>query len=219
MGFYIFEMHYIEKIYNKFIRIVKKELIIENNEFKKKQEDYDYLISCGVETQFGYVELVGRPIIKKHPNSKIIIGKGVILVSDSHYNEAGINHPVIIATEKEGVTIKIGDGCGFSGTSIVAVSGIEIGENTLVGVNSNIWDTDFHPINPIKRLQQKSILDALTLPVKIGRNVWIGANTTILKGVQIDDNSVIGSNSLVNKNVGKNELFAGIPAKFIKTTR
>lgn len=53
--------------------------------------------------------------------------------------------------------------------------------------------------------------------VKIGNNVFIGVKTTILKGVTIGDNVVIGANSLVNKDLASNAVYAGNPAKFIMT--
>lgn len=51
--------------------------------------------------------------------------------------------------------------------------------------------------------------------VKIGNNVFIGVNTTILKGVTIGDNVIIGANSLVNKNCIEEGVYAGNPVKYI----
>lgn len=51
--------------------------------------------------------------------------------------------------------------------------------------------------------------------VKIGNNVFIGVNTTILKGVTIGDNVIIGANSLVNKDLEPNSVYAGNPAKYL----
>ena len=115
------------------------------------QEDYEYLRSCGVDTEYGYVTLLGKPIIMKAPNSTIKIGKDVLLISDSLYNSAGVNHPVILSTEKEGAEIILGDGTGFSGTSIVAFSSIRIGDRSGCGVNCNIWDSDFHSVDSNER--------------------------------------------------------------------
>ena len=52
--------------------------------------------------------------------------------------------------------------------------------------------------------------------VCIHQNVWVGAKSTILLGVTIDSGAIIGANSLVNKNVGENEVVGGVPCRLIK---
>ena len=177
--------------------------------------DYEYLISQGVETEKGYVKLIGKPIIYKKEGAKIIIGKGVTLVSDVAYNEAGINHPVIISASAPGAEIIIHDGVGMSGTSIVATKRIEIGENTALGANTNIYDTDFHSCKYEDRIKQKSIEDAPAAPIFIGKHSWLASNVTVLKGVTIGENVVVGAMSLVNKSIPANKIAAGVPAKII----
>lgn len=51
--------------------------------------------------------------------------------------------------------------------------------------------------------------------VNIGNNVFIGTKSVIMPGVEIGENSIIGALSLVNKNIPSNEVWGGIPAKFI----
>jgi acetyltransferase-like isoleucine patch superfamily enzyme len=105
----------------------------------------------------------------------------------------------------------------MSSTAIVCHNKIEIGDNVNLGGNVVIYDTDFHSLNPIERLNRElDIKGTKTKPVKIGNNVFIGAHSTILKGVFIGDNSVIGACSVVTKNVPENEIWGGNPAKFIK---
>ena len=53
--------------------------------------------------------------------------------------------------------------------------------------------------------------------IRIGNNVFIGMNTTILKGVHIGNNVIIGAASLINKDIPDNSVVAGNPAKFITT--
>ena len=88
-----------------------------------------------------------------------------------------------------------------------------IGNYVQFGVNVNVWDNDFHSIDFVERRKNIGIKSQ---PVVIDDDVWIGANSTILKGVHIGKGSVIASNSLVNKNVGQNELWGGVPARKIK---
>lgn len=194
-----------------FIKPTKHELVI-----RKEILDYEYLCRRGVNTVIGNVKLIGMPCIEKAPNSNITIGKNVTLISEHTANTAGINHPVILSAEGPNSKILIGDGVGMSGTSIVTCSSIEIGNNTYIGANVNIYGTDFHCIEANQRLKQKSTADAPTAPIKIGNNCWIASNVTILKGVTIGDNAVIGAMSLVNKDVPANTVYAGVPAKFIR---
>ena len=85
---------------------------------------------------------------------------------------------------------------------------IEIGENTYIGEEVIIRDTDEH--NVIRENYQS------TMPIKIGNHVWIGMRSMILKGVTIGDGSIVAAGSVVNKNIPKNCLVAGNPAKIIK---
>jgi len=191
-------------------------LFSESKEERKIRTDYEYLIRHGVDTKPGYVTLYGKPIIIKHPNSKIIIGENVKLISSSLFNPAGVNHPVIIATLADNASISIGNGCGFSGTSIVCVRKVSIGNHSRFGVNTNIYDTDFHVVGFEGRKIQKDICEAKSEPVKIGDDVWIGASTTILKGIEIGKAAIVGAHSLVIKNIGDFELHGGNPATYIK---
>jgi len=74
-------------------------------------------------------------------------------------------------------------------------------------------DIDFHKI---KKLNEDNFRNKLE-NIDIGNNVWIGCRNTILKGSRIKDNSVIGANSLINKEFEKeNVLIAGNPAKIVR---
>ena len=52
--------------------------------------------------------------------------------------------------------------------------------------------------------------------VKIGKDVWIGANAIVLKGITIGNGAILGAGSVVTKDIPPYEIWAGVPAKFIK---
>lgn len=177
--------------------------------------DYYYLRYYGVETKKGFVHLMGLPIISKTKGSRIILEKGCVLVSKSKFNVAGINHPVILATLSSEAVIKIGNS-GISGSAICAAKKITIGNHCALGVNSKIYDTDFHPLDAYKRRTQSSIFDANCNEVIISDDVWLGANSVILKGVCIGKGAVVGACSLVKCSIPDYTLYAGNPAIKIK---
>lgn len=87
--------------------------------------------------------------------------------------------------------------------------GIEIGDGSLIGHNTTIATLN-HDFNPAKRQ------NLTPSPVKIGKNVWIGSDCTILPGVEIGDGAIIGAGSVVTKSVPKNVIAVGNPARVIK---
>ena len=87
--------------------------------------------------------------------------------------------------------------------------GITIGDGTLVGHNVTIATLN-HDYNPNNRAS------ITPKPVKIGKNVWIGSDSTILPGVEIGDGAIIGAGSVVTKNVPANTIAAGNPARIIR---
>ena len=87
--------------------------------------------------------------------------------------------------------------------------GIEIGDGALIGHNTTIATLN-HDFNPQKRQNIKPS------PVKIGKNVWIGSDCTILPGVEIGDGAIIGAGSVVTKSVPPNTIAVGNPARVIR---
>jgi acetyltransferase-like isoleucine patch superfamily enzyme len=53
-------------------------------------------------------------------------------------------------------------------------------------------------------------------PVRIGRNVWLGAKVTVSKGVAIGDNAIVGANAVVTHDIPPNAIAAGVPARIIR---
>lgn len=139
----------------------------------------------------------GLPRIFRFNGSEIVIGGRFENRNCWDSNPLGVNHPTIICTWSKDAVIRIGNDVGISGGSIVAEKGIEIGDGTIIGANSTIIDTDFHPLKSDNR--RYSTDDVKSKPVKIGKNVFIGMNCIILKGVTIPDNAIVPAGSVVRR--------------------
>lgn len=162
------------------------------------------------------VQIQGRPIVSLAAGSRIQIGARCVLCSDSQINALGVNHPVVLRTMRPGAEIVIGEDTGMSGGSICAAGSIQIGAGCLIGVNVILTDTDFHALNPNNRRYNKNPDEIAVAPIVIEDNVFIGADVFVLKGVTIGKNSVIGARSVVTRDIPKNAIAAGNPAKVIK---
>ena len=181
----------------------------------EKQREYRFLISKGVDTQYGYVHLAGMPLIDKAADSKIEIESGVTFVSESKYNPAGINHQTILSTTHPGAVIHIGKGSGMSGATISCAQSVRIGEHVGIGANVCIYDHDFHSLYPYLRRFDNDA-NTLSAPVQIDDYAWVSANSIVLKGVHIGRGAVIGAGSVVTKDVPELTVWAGNPAKYVK---
>lgn len=172
-----------------------------------------YLSAAGV--RMGKTpKLYGIPMVSLYPGSRIVIGDNVTLRSKSKGNAIGVNHEVILRTQAQGAEIIIGNRVGISGGAICAIRRVTIGDGTLIGANVVIADNDFHPSDPVKRKVGERNLESKE--IIIGKNVWLGADTYICKGVSIGDNSVIGAKSVVTKSIPPNSVAVGVPAKVVK---
>ena len=104
-----------------------------------------------------------------------------------------------------GKGVFINAGCKFQDQG-----GIYIGDGSLIGHNT-VLATLNHGLLPEERHY------LIPKPIHIGKNVWIGSNSTILSGVTIGNNAVIGAGSVVTKDIPENMIAVGTPAKVIKS--
>jgi acetyltransferase-like isoleucine patch superfamily enzyme len=147
----------------------------------------------------------------------LIIGDNVVLCSKAEYTDLGVSRPCVIRTLRPDARIRIGRDTGISGAAICAASSIDIGKECLLGAGVVIADTDFHPIAPRGRRFAKNYDSIGAMPVVIEDNVFIGANTIVLKGVRIGRNSVIGAGSVVSADIPADVVAAGVPARVLKS--
>ncbi|MBQ6421947.1 MAG: sugar O-acetyltransferase [Prevotella sp.] len=111
-----------------------------------------------------------------------------------------------------GKNIFIGnDFTGNFNLTILDIREVYIGNNVMIGPNTLIT-TVGHPLSPKARRGYM----AKAAPVRIGNDVWLGGNVTILPGVTIGNNVVVAAGAVVNKDVPDNSLVGGVPAKLIR---
>lgn len=134
-------------------------------------------------------------------NAKLIVGQNVMI----HRGTKIVVH--------ENGTLKINDYTYINENSRVHCKKcISIGRRCAISWNTNILDTDIHTIQYFK--DGKNNHD---YGVNIGNEVWIGANTTILKGTVIENNCIVAANSLVNGRLRSKYIHGGNPCQELKT--
>ncbi|OJW15386.1 MAG: hypothetical protein BGO48_13360 [Mucilaginibacter sp. 44-25] len=107
--------------------------------------------------------------------------------------------------------LTIGDGTYINpGSMIFARTSIHIGQGCAISWNCELIDDDMHSL-----LEGDSKLPSAK-PITIGEHVWIGANSKILKGVNIGNGAIVAAGSIVTKDVPDGALVGGVPAKVIK---
>jgi len=159
----------------------------------------------------------GFPLVSvSSKNASFIIGENFRMNSGKYFNQIGRYQPstFIVGT---GARLTIGNNVGISSAAIICHKEIIIGNNVRIGGNTVIYDSDFHSLDFHKRTARpEDFSDVKKKKVEISDNVFIGAHVTILKGVNIGKNSVIGACSVVVTDIPENELWAGNPAKFVR---
>lgn len=95
---------------------------------------------------------------------------------------------------------------------IDAISSIKIGRDCAIASNCYITDHDHGLDLRFAPLKQPMVAQV----TKIGDRVWLGANVTVLKGVTIGDDAIIGAGSVVTKDIPPRSIAVGVPAQVIK---
>lgn len=148
----------------------------------------------------------GLPHVRIARTAKVRIGSHCTFRSSPTSNLIGVNRPCILSSHGESELI-IGDRCGLSGTVIGAFKSIRLGKNVRCGANTLITDGDWHENDPRTSPPR---------PVVIEDGVWLGVNVTVLKGVTIGENSIIGAGSVVTRSIPANVIAAGNPCVVLK---
>ena len=98
-----------------------------------------------------------------------------------------------------------------SNVTFIDAAPIHIGNDTMIAPGCVLTTVD-HP----KSAKERRGLVSFAAPITIGNDVWIGANCTVFPGVTIGDGAIVGSNSVVNRDVPANTVVAGAPIRVIR---
>lgn len=125
--------------------------------------------------------------------------KGNVVITSPFYCDYGSN-------------ISVGNNF-YTNHNVMILDGapVSFGDNVFIAPNC-VFSTAGHPIDASQRNQGLEI----ALPISVGNNVWIGANVTVLPGVSIGDNTVIGAGSVVNRDIPSGVVAAGNPCRELR---
>lgn len=164
-----------------------------------------------------------RQLVNERIKCKCLCHEYNNLTPDKTKNREELLKSILGATEENilieqpfmcdyGYNIKIGENFYANHNLIILdPASVEFGDNVFIGPNCSFY-TPQHPIDAPTR--NKGLEYAL--PIKVGHNVWFGGNVTVLPGVTIGDNCVIGAGSVVTKNIPPNVVAAGNPCRVIR---
>ena len=144
--------------------------------------------------------------VRKCKDSRIVLGDEVAVHSSERYNPL-LRLPVSLVTLEPGACIELHSHCGVSGCKIEAASRISIGEYTIVGPGTVIYDAKEHEYSPETGWLCRSRRTGK--PITIGKRCFIGMNCIILKGVTIGDDCVIAAGTVVSQDVPSGHILHG----------
>lgn len=148
-----------------------------------------------------YTTIQTPAVITIMNNAKLVVGQNVMI----HRGTKVVVH--------ENGTLRIDDGTYINENArLHCRKCISIGKKCAIAWNTNILDTDIHSI--CYSIEGKTNYDS---NISIGDKVWIGANSTILKGTTIENNCIIAANSLVKGTLHSQHIYGGNPCNELTT--
>jgi acetyltransferase-like isoleucine patch superfamily enzyme len=156
----------------------------------------------------------GLPIIYIHRAGRMSIGSRCRFNSGYRNNFVGGEQRVAIQVLPGGC-LTLGDGVAISNTTLVCANSISIEDDVFIGGGCHIYDTDFHSLEAnerVSKLNERIKSGA----IRIKKYAFIGAHSTILRGVDIGECSIVAAGSTVVKSIPDYELWGGTPAKFLR---
>lgn len=169
------------------------------------------------------MQIYNQFYLLKHPTANISIGENFVFTSGEAFNPLCRNIRGCIYAYKNSI-INIGDNVGISSACLWSKEKIQIGNNVKIGGDCILMDTDAHSLdfnirNSRQTNKKGEFIDTIlanSKPIIIEDDVLIGTRCIVLKGVTIGARSIIGSGSIVTKDIPNDCIAAGNPCKVIK---
>lgn len=112
----------------------------------------------------------------------------------------------------------VGDNVDIGWQTTIAVAGqVVLEDNVRMAGKVFLAGYPGHPVNPYDRAEGAPDLDSQTGDIIIRKNAWIGTGVTVLPGVTIGENSIIGTGSIVTQDIPPNVIAAGNPARPVRS--
>ena len=158
----------------------------------------------------------GRPV-RNQP--VLFLGEGEVLLGE-HVQFGWRQSPLyftgycLVEASTPGSRIELGDRTEFNNNLMIKSEGpgIRVGRDGLFGANIEIFDSNFHDLDPARRVGGNQKM----APVDIAENVFVGMGVKILKGVTIGANSVVGAGTVVSSSIPADVIVAGNPARVVR---
>lgn len=162
--------------------------------------------------------------LKIHVGALVQIGNNCTIMSGAGLNPLSRNIKTCIYVGKK-ATLKLGNDVGISSSTLWVKESVSIGNSVAIGADCIIMDTDAHNLDWKIRCSEETneygesvdMVTAASAPIVIEDNVLVGARCIILKGVTIGARSIIGSGSIVTKDIPSDCIAARNPCKVIKS--
>lgn len=162
--------------------------------------------------------------LKIHVGALVQIGNNCTIMSGAGLNPLSRNIKTCIYVGKK-ATLKLGNDVGISSSTLWVKESVSIGNSVAIGADCIIMDTDAYNLDWKIRCSEETneygesvdMVTAASAPIVIEDNVLVGARCIILKGVTIGARSIIGSGSIVTKDIPSDCIAAGNPCKVIKS--
>lgn len=151
----------------------------------------------------------GMPKVHMAKGAKIILGDDVTLISRERHNPLLRQKMILKATTPDSV-IQLHDHVGLSGCSLISSTSISIGEYTIIGPDTVVFDAAGHHYNPTTGWRVRTMRTGN--PISIGKKCFIGSRCIIMGGVTIGDNCVVSAGTVVSKDIPAGHIACGNPA-------